>query len=255
MYDNYQYYIQSFINTDINEWSFKSNIHYNGILEHLTNDLGQQCLDIIKNKFADFYDKNKDLLVELCYKNDKIGNPNKYDFKDFAICSSSNIRYILHSLIIFSYMKKCNINETDIIEIGGGYGGLCFFMYNLASLFDIKIKSYSMFDLYMPMLLQKKFLEYYNIYNINFEILDNIQNLKKNSFLISNYAYTEIIEDIRQKYTEQVIKPYTTYGFICWNTFLPHNYHFIDNKEIIITEEEPNTGLPVMNYYVYYKPI
>ena len=125
-------------------------------------------------------------------------------------------------------MKECKLNNIDIIEIGGGYGGLCFFIYKLAFMFDITINTYSIFDLEMPLILQKKYLEKNNIVNVNFVNLTNITNLNKNSFLISNYAFSEISMDLQKQYTEQVLNPYTSHGFLTWNFI--DVYNFIDDK-------------------------
>ena len=258
IYSNYTNYIKSFINTDINSWHFKSNELYTGILEHVTYQQGMEYLDTIKDKFKSFYDEHKYDLVQLCKKNDLYGSTIKFDYSDFIECSPSNLRYILHSLIILTYMKECNLETVDIIEIGGGYGGLCLFLYEISKLFNVKINSYSMFDLPEVKLLQKKYLETLNITNVNYESTDNIQNLRPNSFLISNYALTEINENLRRDYIENVLKPYTSHGFICWNTFSPYNYNFIDNKDITIIYEYPDFNKKTANsdnYYVFYKPL
>lgn len=252
-YSFYTDYIKTFINNDIETWDFKSNIIYKGILEHIGYELGLQCLEVIKEKYSDFYDKYKSNLIELANKNDLYGKTDLCNYIDFCICSPSNMRYILHSLLILSFMKKCNINNIDIIEIGAGYGGLCFYIYNIAPLFNINIDSYSIFDLPEAMLLQEKYLNKLNITNVNFENLNNIKNLKKNSFLISNYAYSEFNKEYRIEYTNSVLNPYTSYGFFAWNTFFPHNYKFVDDKNITIINEYPNTG-DDKNFYVYYEP-
>jgi hypothetical protein len=37
-------------------------------------------------------------------------------------------------------MQKHNLNNIDIIEIGGGYGGLSFYLHHMSRLFNITIK-------------------------------------------------------------------------------------------------------------------
>lgn len=260
VYEIYANYIYSFINTDINKWNFKSHQYYTYMLEDLSYEIGLQYLNCIIDKFSDFYNNNKNYLIDLCHKNDLIGFPNKYDYNNFTSCSPTNLRYILHALIILTYMKdECNLNIIDIIEIGGGYGGLCFFINNLSSLFNITINSYTLFDLEYPKLLQKKYLENLNITNLNFEDINNIKNLKTNSFLISNYAFSEIKVEYRKEYSKKVLNPYTSYGFITWNhnpylnkNATEYNFNdekFIDNKSIKIINAYPENE----NYYVFYK--
>lgn len=260
IYNDYCNYINSFINIDINLWNFKSNLYYRGILEHVSEELGLEYLNCIIDKFPHFYNKNKNYLIELCHKNDSIGCTLKYDYNNFTSCSPTNLRYILHSLIILTYMKdNCNLNNIDIIEIGGGYGGLCFFINKLSPLFKITINNYTIFDLEPVKILQKKYLENLNITNLNFEDINNIKNLKTNSFLISNYAFSEIKIEYRKEYSKKVLNPYTSYGFITWNynQYLnkyetEYNFNdekFIDNKSIKIINAYPENE----NYYVFYK--
>jgi hypothetical protein len=251
MYDQYVNYINSFINNDVNNWDFKSDISYQHILEHTSNELGNKYLEDIIKKYSVIYDKNKDYLIELSNQNDSIGKPNKYDFSNFTICSPSNLRYILHSFLILEYMNKCKLNNIDIIEIGGGYGGLCFFMIKLAQLFNITINTYTIFDLKNPSMLQNKYLENLNINlnNINCVQINNFKNINKNSFLISNYAYSEISLDLQKEYTEKILNPYVSYGFLTWNFI--EVYKFINNKIITYRKEVPSSG---NNFYVYFKP-
>jgi hypothetical protein len=250
MYDKYARYIDTFIDSDVETWEFKSHPDYRYMLEHVTEEQGIAYLIAIKEKYNAIYNKNKKLFKDICHENDLYGSPKKYNFDDFICCSPTNARYIFHSLLILSYMKECMLNNIDIIEIGGGYGGLCFFMYKLANIFNITINTYAIFDLPNPLMLQKKYLEKLNIHDVNYLELDSIKKLKKNSFLISNYAFSEISFDLRQKYSISVLNPYTSHGFLAWN-IIPV-YPFLDNKNILIENEYPMTS--VMNKYVYFKP-
>ena len=218
-------------------------------IEQIVHHLDHHLLEIM-NRFNSFYTTNKEYLIQLCHTNDFYGNPQKYNFPNFTECSPSNLRYILHGLLILTYMKECLQNNVDIIEIGGGYGGLCFFIQKLSPLFDITVNTYSIFDLEMPSILQKKYLETLNIYNTTKGDLNNVKNLKENSFLISNYAFSEISSDLQKKYTDNVLNPYVSYGFLAWNFI--DVYKFIDNKNIVVEDEFPCTGSG--NKYVRFSP-
>jgi hypothetical protein len=250
MYDTYTDYIESFIESDINKWSFKSNPSYCGILEHVTHELGFNYLIEISNRFDAIYNKHKELFIDLCKKNDTYGKTIQYNYNGFTTCSPTNLRYILHSILILTYMKECSLNYVDIIEIGGGYGGLCFYMFNLSKLFGININSYSIFDLKTPMKLQQKYLTNLDIHNVNFVDIKDIKHLIPNSFLISNYAFSEISNDLRIEYTSCVINPFATYGFMAWNCI--DIYKFVDGKYIMIEDEYPLTG--EKNKYIRFKP-
>ena len=240
IYSRYQECIQSFIQLDKDDWDFKSNDNFVYMLEHVSSDMGYGYLDEIINKFETIYNEKKDYLIELSHKNDVYGKTIKASFSDFTTCSPTNLRYIFHSFLILSHMKNCSLNEVDIIEIGGGYGGLCFFLHKLSSLFDINVKSYTIFDLPEPLLLQEKYLNALDITNVKFKEISNIGELKKNGFLVSTYAFSEISFELQQEYTRVVLNDYISHGFIAWNNI--DLYEFIDNKNITSEPEVPLTG-------------
>jgi len=250
MYSEYIECIQAFVDTNPKTWSFKSDPRYNNILEHVSHHEGEKYLFEITTRFNDIYTINKNRLIDICMINDSCGSPNKYNISNFVNCSPTNLRYILHSLLILSWMKVNNLNHVDIVEIGGGYGGLCFFMYNMSPLFNVNIKSYTIFDLPEPLILQEKYLAQLNITTVNFMTIDNIQNIQENSFLISNYAYSEITLELQKIYTERLLNPFISHGFLTWNFIDP--YKFIDNKIISCEKEYPETCHN--NLYIRVKP-
>lgn len=150
-------------------------------------------------------------------------------------------------------MNECKLKEVDIIEIGGGYGGLCFYLYKLSHIFDIIIKTYSIFDLEYPLKLQKKYLEFNNMNNVQYLQLqdDNLNDkVKINSYLISNYAYSEIPLEIQKEYTDKVLNPYVSHGFLTWNMI--NIYQFINYKRVTIEREYPSTCYN--NFYIKFTP-
>ena len=240
IYSEYQECINTFIHLDKIEWNFKSNPKYNYMLEHVWEQLGKDCLSEIINRFYLFFTKNKNYLIELCNINDLYGEPNKAIFNDFTTCSPTNIRYILHSLLILTHMNECLLKDVDLIEIGGGYGGLCFFLNKLSIFFNINIKSYTIFDLHEPLLLQEKYLDGLNISNVNFAQINNFKNIKENSFFVSTYAFSEIEIELQKEYTQKILNPYVSHGFIAWNSI--DLYDFIENKNISSEIDFPVSG-------------
>lgn len=106
MYSEYTDYISSFVHTPITEWTFKSNPSYCNILEHISPDIGGKYLMEIDRRFGQIFNEHKKYFIELCKTNDLYGNTRKFSFNNFTICSPSNLRYILHGLLILSYMKQ-----------------------------------------------------------------------------------------------------------------------------------------------------
>lgn len=253
---NYNQYIEVIkhnLKKQPRDWSFKSDFYYNSILEHVSSELGIQYLYYIQKEFTSIFENNKDDLIKLCKINDEYGTTNKYNFEGFCECSPSNLRYIYHALLNLKYMKKLDIINPDIIEIGGGYGGLCFFISRLCHLFDIYIKTYHIFDLAEAAELQRYYLNNLNVATCTTGVLYDCDNyiFQKDSYLISNYAFSEFNENIRNEYVNKVISPFTTHGMLVWNAIEP--YKFID-KEIEVEVERPLTSLDnsIKNCFIYF---
>ena len=253
IYERYTRFIKDTqLHLEPEKWYFKSNDNYTYMLEHVNSEHGKEYLKAIIENFKSFYENNLNFLIDLCNLNDKYGKTNKVEYKDFMKCSPTNLRYILHSLLILEYMKKSKLNELNIIEIGGGYGGLCFFINKIAEKFEIKINSYIIFDLQEASNLQKKYLDALSIENIKFYQLSNYSTLYENSFLISTYAFSEIPLEIQKEYTKKIINPFTNFGWIAWNN-IPV-YKFVENSIIDTEEELPKQSHHKYNCFVKYYP-
>lgn len=240
---NYNEYLQTIRNNlclNENDWYFKSNNHYRAILEHVSYEQGLEYLHIIQSEFENIFTEHKYLLIELCYLNDKYGQTNKCNFQGFCECSPTNLRYIYHALLNLQYLNNLDKKDVDIIEIGGGYGGLCFYMHRLAKVFNINIKSYHIFDLEEATELQEKYLRLLDVNNFSCGNLEAGYNLKPFSYLISNYAFSEFSINVQKLYIDAIISKYISNGLLVWNTISP--YKFID-KDIIIQTERPMTSL------------
>jgi len=250
MYENYQKVVDKNILLSKEDMYFKSDPEYMVILEHVSQQQGEEYLNTIIREFTGIYANNKEYLLNLCCINDSCGKPLKKMFYTFGECSPTNLRYIYHSLLILNYMVKKNINNVNIVEIGGGYGGLCFFVSKLAFIFNINIVSYTIFDLPGICKLQEKYLKSLDI-NAKTCQLENKIDLQKESFLISNYAFSEFDKKTQEEYTNKVLNPYTSNGFLAWNHI--ELYNFIENKKITSETERPITGH--YNKFVYFEPI
>lgn len=202
IYDNYLKVVRKQLNiSDPKIWDFKSNFEYRGILEHVSPNQGVQYMNLASQKV------NLNDFIETFAKNDLYGKPIKANlgFSGFESVSPTNARYLHHALLIKEHYEK--YSTKNIIEIGGGYGGLCMF---LKSLVDC---NYSIFDLPEVMKLQEKYLSAHSI-SCNFLNFDS--ELPKDFFLISNYCYSELPDrEIREKYKKVIDR--SVGGFMIWN--------------------------------------
>ncbi len=233
MYNSYQTCISNVLNNNMFHL-FKSFPDYKEILEHVSEDLGKKYLETIDDKI------DIDIIQKLCNINDSVGSPTIIDFGKVR-SSPSSLRYINHAFKILTYLKSLNLSSVKIVEVGGGYGGLCLIIYHLNKLmFNLSIEEYIIIDLAEPLLLQQKYLEtnnvdiplhYYNASTFGSTLPST------DYFLISNYCISEIDPQFRQTYYKFLF-PKVKHGFIIWNhqaidLIVPHE----------IFPEDPQTDL------------
>ena len=259
MYDAYETCIKNALETDTIE-NFKSNCNYVSILEHVTFEQGNEYIKYIKEFFPNISFSNISEFVEI---NDKYGVPRKEEFKfserKTLNCSATSLRYVFHSLLILKHYedkKSCK----NIVEVGCGYGGLFLAICYFSKLLNVNIENYFFIDLPEICGLIKKYLEInketINIdYTIHSSYNYGVDINKSELFFISNYCFTEISNEHRNKYIDTLF-PKISSGFIVWQTCfnLPiENVGIINNNEKIIKEELPQTAFEFFkNYFVYF---
>jgi len=205
------------------------------MLEHVNKKQGDEYIYYIKNKT----NITEQEIIDFCKINDSIGNPNKEDF-GFLICSPSSLRYIFHAHLILTLLSSLNLPSIDIVEIGGGYGGLCLAIQHFSKKYNISINSYSIIDLHIISNLQKLYLSKL-VPSLNIDYVDASTFgsciSKQNMFLVSNYCFSEISKENQEKYIENLF-PKVSHGFIAWNNIPLYHFGFKYMEEI----EYPKTG-------------
>ena len=253
IYRIYLEYCKHQVVLEPDNWDFKSNSNYTYMLEHNNfYHIGIKYYECLMNKYGDIINNNKEYIYNIIKINDQYGKPEKHAFNDLE-CSPTSLKYILHSLLFYDFINKYHLNNLDIIEIGGGYGGLCFIMKKIFELLNVNVSSYTIFDRIEASLLQKKYLNNLNT-EVNICQIDNINNIKNNSVLISSYAFSEIPKNLQDQYIKEIFNPYIDYSFIVWNNIPVYNLNeakYIINEEL----EYPQTsGGSIKNHYVYLIP-
>ncbi|MCL2717307.1 MAG: putative sugar O-methyltransferase [Lachnospiraceae bacterium] len=185
--------------------SFRKNEIYNVVLEHLTESIGNEYLEIILSR--DTFDE---ITWELFKQNDLYGSPLCFNYTKIGIISPTTLRYIkvLQDLII----KFGSLEDMDICEIGIGYGGQCRI---IASYFNVK--SYTLVDLSQVIALAKTYLNKYVLSSeIRFLTMNELNPKQKYDLVISNYAFSELRLDIQECYQHKVIDN-SSKGYITYN--------------------------------------
>jgi hypothetical protein len=59
--------------------------------------------------------------------------------------------------ILLKHIKDSKLENLEIVELGGGYGGLCLCLSHFSKILDVKISKYNIIDLDLVLKLQEKY--------------------------------------------------------------------------------------------------
>lgn len=228
-YRNYETFLQNRNSLH----NFKNNTNYTYVLEHVSKEHGYQYYNLLKDLYSN------DVLLSFCNLNDSIGDPIKHSIGNLSHpVSPTSLRYLYHAHLILEHFS--NKPEIHIVEVGGGYGGLCLALSYLSRFKNINIQSYHIIDLDTAVNLQKDYLKNFTLtFDITFSSSNEYgKSLTRTDYcLISNYCFTEIDKYHQQQYLIHLF-PKTDRGFIIWN----HIPLYDIGKEVVVKEEIPLTG-------------
>lgn len=235
--------------------NFKNYRYFNEILEHTDFVFGTQYKALIEKEF----NRKVEEFVDIVNLNDSIGNPARYDF-DGLVMSPSNLRYIYHALLLENKCKKwfTGKKKISVLEIGGGYGGLCLFMKKIFKDFEI---DYTIIDLPEPSALQNKFFAEAKLSDAKSISQLDIETIvgKKYDLVISNYCISEIGRENQEEYFKKIINNCDKKFFI-WNYLTKVKKFFfiktfdidlLDKSDYIVEPERPLTSH--VNEFIYSK--
>lgn len=193
---------------------FRNNPIYNDILEHVTQKQGQEYLDIIsQDDRLKFTDADWDNF----HKNDLYGSPIVFPYRingRILHFSPTTLRYVKVLQDIITLFDKAQIRS--VAEIGIGYAGECRLLTSYLS----ALTSYSLFDLPEVLELSKRYLGKFGkditgrIKFIDGTVIDTNDTY---DFVISNYAFSELVRNIQDSYLEKVILK-SRAGYMTWNS-------------------------------------
>lgn len=237
---NYINACKKFVEDDQQFNNFKRDVDYLEILEHISKEES----DILISEMKDLKSLTK-YQIEKFKENDFYGNPYLYDYEKFSLISPSTIRYIKNVLDIRNFISDFDIK--NILEIGGGYGGLCKTLSVL-----INYENYLLVDISEVNQLSKKYLsKFSDIKNkiIHFDYnqikINEIENI---DLLISNYAFSECSREIQTIYYENLIKNSKTF-YITYNNFIKDNMSSDEFIEIASKNFEIQIESEVRKYH------
>lgn len=193
---------------------FRRNPTYNDVLEHVSQKQGQEYLEVIKrNDKLVFTDADWNNF----FQNDLYGNPVTFSYEingQTKEVSPTTLRYVKVLQDIVTLFDTSQFKA--IAEIGIGYAGECRMLTSYLN----KVEKYSLFDLPEVLVLAEKYLGKFGkaiIDKISFVDGTQINAEGNYDFVISNYAFSELVRDVQDIYLEKVILK-SQAGYITWNT-------------------------------------
>ncbi len=175
------------------------------IVEGIPSSVGHAYYEKLRTKLGD---EELALMWERIIENDRYGNPELVELMPHGCAASTTMRYAWN--VIDMNIHGIVLDDVDIVEVGGGYGGLCRMIYAFH-----KPKSYTIIDLPEALNLASRYLKCYDIdarmvscYAYNEELIDTF---------ISNYALTELTKSVQNEYVNKLLKR-SRYGYITYNS-------------------------------------
>ena len=196
--DSYKNICQLFVDNDEafkNFRWYRGNRNYNRVLEHVPPHTGSIYLDLLLDAYPD-------IDLDRARKNDSVGRPEVYYYSHNGKFSPTTLRYTKVMADIYKQMDSFKIGGT-VIEVGGGYGG----QFRIISEF-MQFDKYIIVDLDIVTKLQRKYLNYFLLRMPYFFVPEDVEKLKDDEFdfVISNFAFDELLPDTKRLYFEKIIK-------------------------------------------------
>jgi hypothetical protein len=91
-YEKYIEAINKNLSLNEDQWYFKQDPHYRGVLEHVSYEIGIMYLNEKKTRYNNIFYENKNLLINLCKENDTYGKPVQSYFDNFTTCSPNKYK-------------------------------------------------------------------------------------------------------------------------------------------------------------------
>lgn len=197
--------------------TFKQHRDYRVVLEHVTREDGERCLEILRKDAPDFLEE-----IEKFKVNDLIGRPQTFPYPGIGQISPTTLRYMK----VASDLRRLFGRDLgkSIAEIGVGYGGQL-----LVNDRAFRMQRYDLFDLTPVLSLVERYLESH-VLNCAYRTTTLNQHLGEEVYdlVISNYAFSELPSQLQRKYIEKVLAS-AKRGYLTMNSGLKESM-FQDNK-------------------------
>lgn len=199
--------------------NFRTNPIYNAALEHDSQEQGYEYLELAKK--LDGFDR----YIEEFKKNERIGNPETFEYDGIGKIAPTTLRYIR----ILSDLERefQSLDNFRICEIGVGYGGLCRIIDSY-----FQVESYCLVDLPPVLKLAQKYLSHFPMRTqIITQTAEDLNPEAEYDLVISNYAFTEIRREFQEVYLKNIVLR-AKRGYITYNAINPDNFNSYSLEEL-----------------------
>ncbi len=180
------------------------------VVDTVSQELGVKYVDYIKSSNESFLNN-----IEEFKKNDLAGDPVKFRIPEFGLVCPTTVRYVKMFVDITNMFG--DLNGFEIIEIGGGYGGLARIVST-----GKKFKKYLIIDLPETIRLQKRYLDFLQAKNVDCVNALEAFDSKESDLLISTFALSECSMSVQEEYIQKVVSK-AKRGYLVWNNT---NHHY-----------------------------
>jgi len=245
IYDPYFKICQDAVTDDSVFKNFKSRGGYKAVLEHVNYDEGLVYINEITREFPYLWN-----FIDKFSTNDNIGSPYRCSYtvsisdgekfnpviREIKITiSPTTLRYIKVLADLMNIFGR--LDAMNIVEIGGGYGGQCKIISDVA-----EVASYTLIDRHEALALSEKYLNCNNVSNVILRQPEDVSQIHYD-LCISNYAFAEIQREYQNIYAENIIKN-SDRGYMTCNIFGYGDINEPMTKEEIIALKEDSRVLP-----------
>ncbi len=220
LYTNYIEAVREAIRQPPDQWTFKSDQRYREVLEHTPREFANLMLKWSLDQLPDL---DIELVRTLARRNDNIGKPLQQPIDGLGLYAASNMRYLAHAIRVWQYIESLGLPSVEIVELGGGYGGLAFWVRGMAHLFKAHVGAYWMIDLPDAARLQHQVAQALDlsVYPVScespaFPAIGAFAKRENPLVCVSAYGFSEWDQETRDWYAKHLL-PHCRHGLMVWN--------------------------------------
>jgi len=173
--------------------TFRRHPDYVPILEHVTRELGQSYVDVLRRWTPHVIDRINDFKV-----NDLVGGPITHEYEGIGRVNPTTLRYVK----VATDLETCFnwTATTAVAEVGIGYGGQLLCADRLLS-----YGTWTLFDLPPVLRLASRYLESHLLQGSYRLTTLNQSQPASYDIVVSNYAFSELPAAVQRAYLRKVL--------------------------------------------------